>query len=48
MSSPVPFRIPYADGSKLTVTASNPADARKQASAKRDGIITKVKLERAT
>ena len=41
------FRIHYSDGSKLTVTASNPADARKQAQARRDGIITKVKRERA-
>lgn len=47
MSGPVQFRIHYADGSKLTVTASSPADARKQAEAKRDGIITKVKVERA-
>ncbi len=41
------FRIHYADGTKLTVQASNPADARKRASAKRDGIITKIKVERA-
>jgi hypothetical protein len=37
------FRIHYADGSKLTVQASNPADARKQAEAKRGGLISKVK-----
>lgn len=47
MSATTAFRIHYADGSKLAVTASSPADARKQAEAKRDGIITKVKVERA-
>lgn len=42
--SPAPFRVHYEDGTKLTVTATSPDDARKQATAKHPGIITKVKI----
>lgn len=44
MSAPLPFRVHYEDGTKLTVTATSPADARKQATDRHPGIITKIKI----
>lgn len=38
------FRIHYADGTKITVDAETPAEARKIAERRRIGIITKLKL----
>jgi len=41
---PLPFRVHYVDGTKLTVTATSAADARRQATDSHPGIITKVKI----
>ena len=41
------FRVHYSNGSKLDVEAANADAARKEASAIRSGIITKIKIVRS-
>lgn len=43
MPSPIPFKVHFSDGTKLTVTAPNPDQARKAAKSKHDAPISKVK-----
>lgn len=44
MAAMTPFRIHYSDNTTLDLDAETPAEARKIASARRNGVITKIKV----
>lgn len=40
---PAPFRVHFADGSKIDVIATDPIEAREIAAKRRSGVIEKIK-----